>query len=135
MTAVDRCSGTVPYFEVCVSKGALINWKEECKAIHTEMDRLLTAGWPKTPEERQVRKIQFMALMERRNVSAQNFLKSDPDTVESAIASLEIHGLCNADPRPEIEPEASRDIARDPQAPPANPMFEVRHFLKALGLK
>jgi hypothetical protein len=41
------------------------------------MDRLLTAGWPETAEERQVRKIQFMALIERRNVSAQKFLKPD----------------------------------------------------------
>jgi hypothetical protein len=52
-----------------MSRGALISWKEECDTVHGEMDRLLTAGWPGTAEERQVRKIQFMALVERRNVS------------------------------------------------------------------
>ncbi len=49
-----------------------MNWKEECDAIHMEMDRLLAAGWLEAAEERQVRKIQFMALIERRNVAAQN---------------------------------------------------------------
>jgi hypothetical protein len=66
-----------------MSRGALISWKAECDTIHGEMDRLLTAGWPGTAEERLVRKIQFMALIERRNVSAQKFLKpgspTDPD--------------------------------------------------------
>jgi hypothetical protein len=55
-----------------MSRGDLISWKEECAVIHMEMDRLLTAGWPKTAEERQVRRIQFMALIERRNVAAQS---------------------------------------------------------------
>jgi hypothetical protein len=59
-----------------VSQYVLINWKEECDAIHMEMDCLLTAGWPETAEERQVRKMQFMALIERRNVAAQNCLSS-----------------------------------------------------------
>src|SRR5207342_1879962 len=59
-----------------MSQDVLISWKEECDAIHMEMDRLLTAGWPKSAEERHVRKIQFMALIERRNVAAQKFLIS-----------------------------------------------------------
>jgi hypothetical protein len=64
----------------------LISWKEECDAIHMEMDRLLTAGRLQTAEERQVRKIQFMALIERRNVAAQNCLKSPGGTPRFAIS-------------------------------------------------
>jgi len=68
-----------------MSRGDLISWKEECAIIHKEMDRLLTAGWPETAEERQVRRIQFMALIERRNVAAQNSLKSAGDTARVSI--------------------------------------------------
>jgi hypothetical protein len=88
-----------------MSRGALISWKEECDTIHGEMDRLLTAGWPGTVEERQVRKIQFMALIERRNVSAQKFLK----------------------PGNPIDPDL------DPS--PADPRLGARNFLKSLGLE
>jgi hypothetical protein len=63
----------------------LISWKEECDAIHLEMDRLLAAGRMGTAEERQVRQIQFMALIERRNVAAQNCLKSPDGTARFAI--------------------------------------------------
>jgi hypothetical protein len=59
-----------------MSQGAFIAWKEERDAIHKEMDRLLTGCWLETVEERQVRKIQFMALVERRNDAARKFLKS-----------------------------------------------------------
>ena len=67
-----------------MSQGALISWKEECETVHSEMDRLLTAGWPETAEERQVRKIQFVALIQRRNDAAQNFLKSDRGTAKAS---------------------------------------------------
>jgi hypothetical protein len=154
-----------------MSQGALINWKEECEAIQSEMDQLLTAGWPETAEERQVRKIHFMALIERRNVSAQNFLNSDGTTARFSINQhkpLEIPALPNVKPTTEVEnlnvkisrepSEAAHAIdrsaqalefdvmnikasqeqsetARDPQEPPADPMFEARNFLKFLGLK
>jgi hypothetical protein len=48
-----------------MSRDDLISWKEECAVIHLEMDRLLAASWLDTAEERQVRRIQFMALIER----------------------------------------------------------------------
>jgi hypothetical protein len=109
------------------------------------MDVLLAAGWPETAEERQVRKIQFMALIERRNVAAQNFVKSDRDRAKSSKKSTELPGLSNADPKPEVEimnaevsqgpSEAPGDMACDPQPAPANALFEVRNFLKALALK
>jgi hypothetical protein len=60
-----------------MSKGTLIDWKEECAAIHKEMDNLFkrdSPGWPGTPEERRIRRFQFMALVERRNAAARKFL-------------------------------------------------------------
>jgi hypothetical protein len=58
-----------------MSQGTLIDWKNESEAIHNEMDRLLASGWQETAEERQVRKMQFMALIERRDVAARGFLQ------------------------------------------------------------
>jgi hypothetical protein len=49
-------------------------WRIECEAINQEMERLILSDWPRTGEENQVRKIQFMALVERRSEAARNFL-------------------------------------------------------------
>jgi hypothetical protein len=38
------------------------------------MERLILSDWPRTQEENQVRKLQFMALVERRDEAARNFL-------------------------------------------------------------
>jgi hypothetical protein len=51
-------------------------WRRECEAVHKEMDRLLLAGRPQSPEERQVRQLQFTALIERRDAAARNLLRS-----------------------------------------------------------
>jgi hypothetical protein len=132
-----------------MSQDALISWKEECDPIHREMDRLLAAGWLDTAEERQVRKLQFMALIERRNVAAHNCLRSDGDTARSFINQQrpsETSGvLPKADPILETEimnvevsrepSEAALTIDRSPQAPHVDPMLEVGNFLKFLGLK
>jgi hypothetical protein len=40
------------------------------------MDRLIAAGRPQSPEERQVRQLQFSALIERRDTAARNLLRS-----------------------------------------------------------
>jgi len=56
------------------SSGASEIWRRECEAINQEMDRLILSDWPRTQEENQVRKIQFMALVERRSEAARNFL-------------------------------------------------------------
>lgn len=123
-----------------MSRGGLIGWKEECDAIHREMDRLLTADWPKTAEERQVRRVQFMALIERRNVAALNLLKLGVDTArvsnnqQKPSESPEVPP--NSDPMPEAEivnvkvsqasTKAPLAIDRNPQTPPASPMPEVQ---------
>ena len=49
-------------------------WSSECEAVDREMERLILSAWPRTQEENQVRKIQFMALVERRSDAARNFL-------------------------------------------------------------
>jgi hypothetical protein len=49
-------------------------WRTECEAIHLEMERLILSAWPRSQEENQVRKIQFAALIERRNEAARHFL-------------------------------------------------------------
>jgi hypothetical protein len=122
-----------------MSQDALISWKEECDAIHMEMDRLLTAGWPKSAEERHVRKIQFMALIERRNVAAQKFLISAGGTAAVSINQQKpskTHGVLTiADPLFQSETmnvKASQEPSeallarhRGPQMPPADPMSEV----------
>jgi hypothetical protein len=49
-------------------------WRTECEAIHQEMEQLVLSPWPRSQEENQVRKIQFAALIERRNEAARHFL-------------------------------------------------------------
>jgi len=49
-------------------------WRAECQAVHKEMDRLLLAGRPQSPEERQIRQLQFVALIERRDAAARRIL-------------------------------------------------------------
>ena len=53
---------------------AFKDWRQECEAVQKEMDRLITAGRPRSPEERQVRQLQFTALIERRDAAARNLL-------------------------------------------------------------
>jgi hypothetical protein len=49
-------------------------WRSESEAINQEMERLILSSWPRSPEENQVRKMQFMALVERRAEAAHRFL-------------------------------------------------------------
>jgi len=116
-----------------MSQGALISWKEESGTIHREMDRLLTAGWVETAEECRVRKIQFMTLIERRNVAAYNYLKSDGDTARVSInpqnPSDAPRRLPNLDPMFEVETQEPSEVALaidlSPQAPLPDPVFEA----------
>jgi hypothetical protein len=57
--------------------GAFQNWKRECEEIEREMDRLITAGRPASAEERQVRQLQFTALIERRDAASRSLLHAD----------------------------------------------------------
>jgi hypothetical protein len=131
-----------------MSRGALVDWKEECDTIHSEMDRLLTASWPETAEGRQVRKIQFMALIERRNISAQKFLKPGSETAKLAIGRREptdTPALREPDPTAELqitsveipEERLGAGLAIDPDLDPscADPRLGARNFLKFLGLE
>ena len=57
--------------------GAFQDWQRERDAVEQEMDHLIAAGMPSTPEERQVRRTRFAALIERREAAARNLLQSD----------------------------------------------------------
>ena len=47
-------------------QNAFAEWRRECEAIEREMNRLISAGRPSSEDERQVRKLQFASLIERR---------------------------------------------------------------------
>jgi hypothetical protein len=138
--AISICKG------FAMSQGALINWKQKCGAIHTEMDRLLSAGWLETAQERQVRQVQFRALIERRNVAASDFLKSGGGGPRFSVARQKPPRTPAVSPvgdqklaavRGEILRQPSKaalEIHRSPRAEPTDPLFEARNFLKHLGL-
>jgi hypothetical protein len=63
------------------------DWRRECEAVQKEMDRLITAGRPQTPEERQVRQLQFTALIERRDAAARSLLESGSRRPKEEAAS------------------------------------------------
>jgi hypothetical protein len=74
-------------------------WRAECEAIHQEMERLVLSPWPRSQEENEVRKIQFAALIERRNEAAREFLaeatvqrKSKRGTTSAGNSSLRPSG-------------------------------------------
>jgi hypothetical protein len=50
-------------------------WKSECDAVHGELNSLLAVGRAQTPEACQTRRLQFLALIERRNAAARKFLQ------------------------------------------------------------
>lgn len=54
-------------------------WKAEEHAIETEMNNLIMTGPLVSADDRQVRKIRFMALVERREAAARALLQSDRD--------------------------------------------------------
>jgi hypothetical protein len=68
--------GSVVYGECEMANNAFQDWRRECEAVQKEMDRLITAGRPQSPEERQVRQLQFTALLERRDAAARNLLQT-----------------------------------------------------------
>jgi proline racemase len=61
-------------------QNAFREWRKECEAVQKEMDRLIKSGRPQSPEERQVRQLQFTALIERRDAAARNLLAAGPST-------------------------------------------------------
>ena len=62
---------------------AFQDWRREREAVEKEMDRLVAAGRPNSPEERQVRQLQFTALIARRDAAARSLLKADAAALRS----------------------------------------------------
>jgi hypothetical protein len=58
---------------------AFQTWRRECEAVEREMDRLISGGVPASPEERQVRRMRFTALVERREAAARRLIQTDRD--------------------------------------------------------
>src|SRR5262249_16793394 len=56
---------------------ALMGWRQECDAIEQEMDRLIKGPVPASAEERQIRRVQFAALVERREDAARKLIQAD----------------------------------------------------------
>jgi hypothetical protein len=52
-------------------------WRRERDAVEEEMNRLIKTCPPASAAERQVRRFQFEALVERREAAARNLLQSD----------------------------------------------------------
>jgi hypothetical protein len=52
-------------------------WQRERDAVQGEMDHLITMSSGGSAEERQVRRFQFEALIERREAAARSLLQSD----------------------------------------------------------
>ena len=62
-------------------------WRHECDAIEQEMDRLIRTPVPPSTEERQVRRIQFAALVERREAAARKLIEADRDSHHNKLRS------------------------------------------------
>ena len=60
-------------------------WRKECEVVQKEMDRLIKSGRPQTPEERQVRQLQFTALIERRDAAARNLLAAGSNAEDKKL--------------------------------------------------
>jgi hypothetical protein len=58
----------------CPAQTRLKIWWRECETINQEMESLILPDWPRSHEDNQVRRIQFMALVERRSEAARRFL-------------------------------------------------------------
>jgi hypothetical protein len=91
-----------------MAQDAFETWKRECEAIHNQMDCLLKAGWPETAADRQVRKLQFMALIERRDAAARDLLQTN------------VHAMAPVSPREALEQAPRQASSKDPapQLPP-----------------
>lgn len=53
---------------------AFQNWVTERQSVEAQMDEILASRVPPAPEERQVRRVQFLALIERRDIAARSLL-------------------------------------------------------------
>jgi hypothetical protein len=68
------------------ARSAFKEWRRECETIEREMNRLIAAGRPNSEDERQVRKLQFASLIERREAAARKLLPPTPKPAASARA-------------------------------------------------
>jgi len=71
-----------------MTENSFQTWRAALGVIHDEMDRFIKSGWPETVQDRQVRRIQYVALIERRDAAARDCeleggeTKRDPDVAQ-----------------------------------------------------
>ena len=58
-----------------VTRQEFVDWRSELDAVHREMDEVIRSAWLHTAQERENRRTQFLALIERRNAAARKFLQ------------------------------------------------------------
>lgn len=97
-----------------MAEGAVKDWKLECEAIHKEMNCLVRAPWPETAAERQARRVQFMALIERRDVATRNILQTGGDRMPPTSLTKALD-LALAE-----RSEAANAADRAPEVPPGS---------------
>jgi hypothetical protein len=129
-----------------MTRGAFVSWREECEAIHKAMDCLFAAGWLETAEERRVRKVQYMALIDRRNVAAAKLLGLEANRSTVPMAQQKRREIVEAPrPSPKAEPafdatipnakaseqpsEKALPVGRTPKAQSTDPALEIKTFL------
>jgi hypothetical protein len=78
---------------------AFQSWLCERSAVEVQLNELFAAGLPTSREERQARKIRFLALLERRDAAARDLLQVIPRR-ESILTSPTTTSLQNSSSTP-----------------------------------
>jgi hypothetical protein len=85
-------------------------WRSERDATEAEMSKLLTMQLTTTPEERQIRRMRFMALVERRDVAARGLL--EPVRRSTALFCAKYGPKAQ---QPPVQNRESQEAARPPE--------------------
>jgi hypothetical protein len=112
---------------------AFQTWREESDTVEAEMNVLFSTGLV-APEERQVRKMRFMALLQRREAAAQELLK------HVRRSSSLYHSRIRADAREKVDdnreckeqvrpPELMTDLAVAEQLSDSNSHAQFAHLI------
>jgi hypothetical protein len=70
-----------------MAETAYADWRAECEAIHKEMDEVVRSAWLQTEGEREHRRMQYQALIERRDAAARKFLQPKRRGPQSAAVA------------------------------------------------
>jgi hypothetical protein len=91
-------------------------WSSERDRVDAEMNALFTTDLLAAPEERQVRKMRFMALVERRDAAARGLL----EPVRQSTSQFRARTRPKA-PEPPVAKQQSQEVVRPPE-PSTDPL-------------